>query len=164
MSIGKSFRCGVLLIAILAVGCNQSQKNTNTNTTGSNKQQDTSRKQKKEEVEKNPVDVNKAVATFTQNMDDEVTNNDFIVNVYPTTTQNYYKVVIEYGANKAQDKIEFPPRQFYKEIALRKGKTNGECILGFIGNDGEFNEMNLISGSTTQIKIKALKAYYFTPK
>ncbi len=114
--------------------------------------------------EKKKADLNKPVAVFSANKADEVTNNDFIVRVFPTEDPQEFKVEIQFGNNKAQDKVNFPPPKYMKKVVLKKGSRENTCILGFMGNEGKFNEMKEIVCTTTTIKINALKAYYFTTK
>lgn len=110
------------------------------------------------------VDTTKPVATFEENMQDQVTDNDFIVKVFPAAADDKFKIDIQYGGNTASDEFDMLPPEYYKKIALIKGDDNNECILGFIDKDGKFNKMKLITGSGTSISIKTLKAYYLSTK
>ncbi|MGH2645900.1 MAG: hypothetical protein ACRDE2_18255 [Chitinophagaceae bacterium] len=111
-----------------------------------------------------PIDTSKPVAAFEANMEDQVNNNDFIVKVFPTSTDDRFRINIQYGANTASDEFNMLPSEYYKKIALVKGENNNECILGFIDNNGKFNKMKLITGSGTSIGIKTLKKYYLSTK
>jgi hypothetical protein len=107
-------------------------------------------------------DIHQPVAVFEQNMQDKVTDNDFIVKVFPDSIPNQYRLEIHYGGNEAQDNVTMLPRKYYKKIELRKGETDQECIFGFRDTEGKFNEMKLISVSGTQISIKTLRTYYLS--
>lgn len=149
----------LVIFVVLFAAC-QSETHRNSR----NKDSSQERIKQQDQPKKQNTNTGKLAATFRLNMDDAVTNNDFIVNVYPENKTSQYKLVIQYGGNYAQDVVDFPPEKFIQKIELRKGNTNSECILGFIDNNGDFREMKLISCTTTQIKIKSLKAYYFTTK
>jgi hypothetical protein len=69
---------------------------------------------------------------------------------------------IRYGGNRATDEVSMLPPDYYKKIELRKGAVPGQCILGFVDNEGKFNEMTLITASSTRISIRKLKAYYLS--
>lgn len=154
----KKIVCGLLLAGIFLTGCRFGEQQKKGKTAKKHKTEATRSKKKSE---KKTVDLNKPVAVYRANKEDAATNNDFIVKVFPTNDPETFKVAIDFGENKAQDNIKFPDPKYYKKVALRKSEHPNACILGFIGKDGKFNEMKEISGSTTQIGIKGLKAYYF---
>lgn len=153
-------RYSALFFIVLFAACQSEKDHSAKRNNDSSKKTEQTIKQD----QKKSQDTGNPVASFSANMDDVETNNDFVVKVYPAKKPKQYKITIQFGANHAQDEVDFPPKQYYKEIALRKGSTNDECLLGFIDNNGDFKEMKLISCTTTQIKIKSLKAYYFTTK
>jgi hypothetical protein len=109
-----------------------------------------------------PADTTEPVVIYSQNLDDQVTDNDFIVKVYPTLQDDQFRLVIRYGANRATDEVSTLPPQYYTSIQLRKGASPGQCILGFVDKKGVFNEMTLITASSTRIGIRKLKAYYLS--
>jgi hypothetical protein len=119
---------------------------------------------KKKAGDKKKTDINKPVAALTLNTDDEVTDNDFTVEVFPTRKQDVFSIKITYGGNTAGDEVTMLPESYYKKIALRKGKNDNECLMGFIDKKDNFNEMKSITASGTQIGIKTLKAYYLSTK
>lgn len=149
----------VTLLLITACHENQSKRSTQSK-----------EKEKKEHIEKKekPVhqkpDINTPVVTFEANTEDEVTDNDFIVKVFPTNTTDVFEVEIRYGGNVAKDDVTMVPKEYYKKISLRKGSNDNECILGFIDTEGNFKEMKSITASSTKIGIKTLKAYYLSTK
>ncbi len=152
--------CGLVLATVLYTGCQLKKQERKTTT------QEVTRQAEPEEKAENdkPVDLSKPVAVYQANKEDAATNNDFTVEVYPTKDPKKFRVAMLFGENKAEDYVAFPDPQYYKEVALRKSQKANSCLLGFVGKDGKFNEMKEISGSTTQIKITSLKAYYFTTK
>lgn len=111
---------------------------------------------------KSVVDTSKAVATYTANMEDQVTDNDFIVKIFPTSDETLFKADIRYGGNEVQEEISMLPKSYYKRIALKKKTGDGQCILGFTDTEGTFNEMKLITASRTSIGIKTLRTYYLS--
>lgn len=109
-----------------------------------------------------PADTTTPVVIYSQNLDDQVTDNDFVVKVYPTLRDDQFRLVIRYGGNKATDEVSMLPPEYYTRIQLRKGASPGQCILGFVDTKGVFNEMTLITASSTRISIRKLKAYYLS--
>lgn len=108
------------------------------------------------------TDTTKPVVIYSQNLADKVTDNDFIVKVYATGRNDAFRLDIRYGGNRATDEVSMLPPDYYKKIELRKGAVPGQCILGFVDNEGKFNEMTLITASSTRISIRKLKAYYLS--
>lgn len=145
---------------LLMVACNQNNKTQNTKRID----KDTPAKVPERKRQAPAVDTDKAVATFELNTNDEVTDNDFKVQVYPTHTQDVFKVNIQYGGNTASDQLTMLPKEYYSKIALRRGSSNNECILGFVDKKGAFNKMKSITATGTHIGIKTLKAYYLSTK
>lgn len=119
---------------------------------------------KQDSVKKKPVDIHSPVAVYTDNLDDNNESNDLKVRVYPTEIPTQFKVVMEYGKNKAESNVFYPDAEHYQEVALRKSSKPDACLLGFIGKDGKFYEMKEVICSSTQIRIKNKKAYYFETK
>lgn len=111
---------------------------------------------------RSPVDTSRPVAQFSNNLDDQVTNNDFKVSLYPTAEETVFKIDIRYGGNEVHQEITMLPHSYYRRIVLKKGDGSGQCILGFVDMDGKFNEMKLITASGTSIGIKTLKEYYLS--
>lgn len=109
-----------------------------------------------------PPDTSRPVARYAANQEDAVTNNDFVVTIYPTLEPRVFTARISYGANEVRQDITMLPKSYYREITLKKGPGEGQCIFGFTDADGKFNEMKLISGSPTSIGIKTLKEYYLS--
>ncbi len=155
---------GLVLCLGTLPGCNQTGKEQNKKSENKTSQSAIPEDRPKAKSKKEKVDLNKPVATYQANMEDEVTNNDFTVQVYPTENPKTFKVDIQFGGNKAQDKADFPPPQYFDKISLKKGDKPNSCILGFIGKKGKFNELKEIVCTTTSIKINTLKAYYFETK
>lgn len=114
--------------------------------------------------DKKPVDTGKPVAVLSLNEDDEVSDNDFKVEIFPTEKEDIFKISIRYGGNTAGDELTMLPKSYYEKIALKKGKDGNECIVGFVDTKGKFNEMKSITASGTYIGIKTLKAYYLSTK
>lgn len=108
------------------------------------------------------ADTTKPVVIYSQNLADRITDNDFIVRVYPTAQEDEFRLEIRYGGNRATDQVSMLPPDYYKKIELRKGAMPGQCILGFVDNEGKFNQMTLITASSTRISIRKLKEYYLS--
>lgn len=147
---------GISLLLITA--CNNSRTNHSEQPDRKEKKSE----QKKTETVEQKLDTNQAVATYETNTEDNVTNNDFIVKVFPTNTTDVFEIDIQFGGNAARDNVTMVPKAYYKKISLKKGNSDNECILGFIDTEGKFNEMRSITGSSTKIGIKTLKAYYLS--
>jgi hypothetical protein len=107
-------------------------------------------------------DTSRPVAEYTENLDDQVTNNDFVVRLYPTVEATVFTADIRYGGNEVHQDITMLPQSYYKRIELKKGPSEGTCILGFVDPDGKFNEMKQIVASGTSIEVKTLKEYYLS--
>ncbi len=154
--------CGLLLTTVFFAACQLKKQKENSATQDIIKKAEPDRK--KTTKNDQPVDTGTPVAVYRANDTDVATNNDFLVKVYPTQDPKRFRVEMQFGENRAEDYVAFPDPQYYKEVALQKSDKANSCLLGFIGKDGKFNEMKEISGSTTQIKVTSLKAYYFTTK
>lgn len=152
--------CVGMSLFIIVSSCNQHKTGeageTNTDSAVSLPDKDT--------VVEETIDINKPVAAIELNKNDAVTDNDFIVQVFPTRKPNVFSIQIKYGGNAAKDEMTMLPKSYYKEIALRKGKNPNECLLGFIDKKGKFNTMKSITASGTHIGIKTVKAYYLSTK
>ena len=107
-------------------------------------------------------DTSRPVAEYAENLDDQVTNNDFVVRLYPTLEATVFNADIRYGGNEVHQDITMLPSSYYKRIELKKGPLEGTCILGFVDPDGKFNEMKQIAASGTSIEVKTLKEYYLS--
>jgi hypothetical protein len=107
-------------------------------------------------------DTSRPVAEYSENLDDQVTNNDFVVRLYPTVEATVFNADIRYGGNEVHQDITMLPSSYYKSIELKKGPSEGTCILGFVDPEGKFNEMKQIAASGTSIEVKTLKEYYLS--
>ena len=157
----KILAISLLLCTVLYSQCQLDTKNKKEEKTT---REEPAKDENKPKRQKKEVDVNTPVATYSANMEDEVTNNDFEVKIFPTEDPRAFKLTIRFGENRAQDKVEFPKPEYYEQVALRKGKDSNACLIGFIGKDGAFNKMKEVVGTTTQISINHLKSYYFKTK
>lgn len=104
------------------------------------------------------------VASLTLNEEDEVTDNNFTVEIFTTAKPEVFKIDVRYGGNEATDEFTMLPEEYYTKIMLRPGKSDNEIILGFLDKDGKFNVMKSVTASGTHIGIKTLKAYYLSTK
>lgn len=148
-----------MLIGILAPGC---QSGSQTGTRGK------ARTGLKGAGEAGPSgtdsqpDTSQPVATYGENLDDQVTDNDFRVGLYPTVEATVFEAHIQYGGNEVHQDITVLPKSYYKRLVLKKGPSAGTCIMGFTDPDGKFNEMKLITASGSSIEVKTLKQYYLS--
>lgn len=149
----------MLLLAMVSVGCRQGSRQASGNAAS---QEKASRRSSKAQQPAEAPDTSKPVAEYSANLNDDVTNNDFIVKLYPTLEQTVFQARIRYGGNEVSQDITMIPKEYYRRIILEKGDEDGTCVLGFEDPDGKFNEMKLITGSGTQIGIQTIKAYYLS--
>lgn len=148
-----------MFVGILAPGC---QSGTQTGTRGKARtglktaaDAGTSRRE-------SPPDTSRPVAVYEENLEDQVTDNDFRVGLYPTVEATVFEAHIQYGGNVVRQDITVLPKSYYKRLVLKKGPTEGTCIMGFTDPDGKFNKMKLITASGTSIEVKTLKQYYLS--
>jgi hypothetical protein len=155
--VGKYLLNAVCLMGLLTMGCNNNTKKDHSGAGDSVAV--TKLPSGKQEA---TTDTSEPEVIYRQNMNDQVTDNDFVVKLYPTSKADVFRLDIHYGGNAASDEVSMLPREYYKRFELRRGASDQECILGFIDPEGKFNKMTMITGSGTSIAIRKLKAYYIT--
>jgi hypothetical protein len=115
---------------------------------------------KKNEVVKKDVAINTPLAVFRSNLQDAVTDNDFIVKIFPLADGKMIRLDIRFGGNEVEDSVQMLPPDYYKKMAIHPGSDSNNCIVGFIDNDNHFREMIQIFGSPTAINLKTLHEYF----
>jgi hypothetical protein len=101
----------------------------------------------------------KAVARYSEKIDDPLNDWKFAVELYETPATFKFLMTIEYEAINETDTITIPNFGIRPKVDVKKGKDPLSCIVGFYDKKGEFMEYKQVSFKGNQLKISTLKQY-----
>ncbi|MFP5041782.1 hypothetical protein [Parasediminibacterium sp. JCM 36343] len=100
------------------------------------------------------------VAVFSKPVKDELNDWKFTVSVFETKQTFKYLLEVKYKENFAKDTISIPNFGTPPTVVLQKGKTDMDCIIGFLDDKKAFREYKLVSCEGLNIKVSTLKNYF----
>jgi hypothetical protein len=104
----------------------------------------------------------KPVASFRKKTPNDLNDWYFSVDLFETNKRFEYVVKMQYEEAGGEDTISFPNLGIEPKPALRQGKNNYSCIIGFFDNQGAFREYKEVSYANNQLRITTLKYYAVT--
>jgi len=102
------------------------------------------------------------VADFSENVTSEMGKLNhwkFSVSLYETRQTFTYRLQVNYAELNITDSFQFPDLGFAPTPALKKGKDDYSCIIGFMDNQHVFRDYKLVEVTDDNIHIRTLKYY-----
>lgn len=101
----------------------------------------------------------KAVAQYSEKIDNPLNDWYFSVMLYETPKTFQYLIKLKYEEIRGEDTLKLPNFGISPKPVIQKGKEKYSCIIGFLDKNNQFREYKKVYVKGNHLKITALKHY-----
>lgn len=104
------------------------------------------------------------IQQYEEKVKNDLNNWVLRVQLFETKERFTYKLKLQYEEITGDDSITFPNLGEDPKPVIKKGVKDLECIIGFMGNDGQFHEYKKVHILNGNLKITTLNSYAVSVK
>lgn len=103
-----------------------------------------------------------AIAHYSFKLPNDLNNWAFKVELKETADRHAFLMQLTYQEVTGEDTIRLPNLNIEPQPAIKKGKSNLDCIIGFMDNKNVFREYISVGFVDDALNVKTLKHYAFS--